>query len=238
MNITKEDHIGKIVADDYRTASIFKAHGIDFCCGGNRSLDEACKKDNIDVEELVEELNLNRDNDKDQSTDYQSWDMDLLADYIEKKHHRYVEKKIPELKTYLAKLVKVHGERHPELVEIHRLFNESGEELVSHMKKEEMILFPYVRQMAIGNNLQNPPFGTVKNPINMMTHEHDNEGNRFKKIAALSDNYTPPADACTTYQVAFQLLREFEEDLHKHIHLENNILFPRALEAENHLTNA
>jgi regulator of cell morphogenesis and NO signaling len=238
MSFSKENIIGEVVAKDFRTASVFKSHRIDFCCKGNRSIDEVCEKNNLNVDTLIEELNQSAQLSNEGNNDFQSWDMDLLADYIEKKHHRYVEKKIPELKAFLNKISQVHGERHPELIEIEALFTASAHELLAHMQKEEMILFPYVRKMATGENHNLPAFGTVQNPINMMMHEHDNEGERFRKIAGLSDNYTPPQDACTTYRVAFAMLNEFEEDLHKHIHLENNILFPKAIKAEKILTYA
>ena len=174
-----------------------------------------------------------------QITDYQSWPLDLLADYIEKKHHRYVQEKTLEIQPYLDKICKVHGERHPELLEIKEEFNASAGELAAHMKKEEMILFPFIRKMTKAK-LENTKvdaahFGTVKNPIQMMMNEHTVEGNRFRKIEELSNNYTPPLDACNTYRVSFALLKEFEQDLHLHIHLENNILFPRAIEIEKEL---
>lgn len=232
MNITAKSIVGELVAADYRTATVFKNHKIDFCCKGNRTIDEVCNKNQLDTEQLIEELNQLTEKSNYSTTDFASWDSDLLADYIEKKHHRYVEQKIPELKAYLNKIAKVHGQRHPELIEIEQLFTASAHELLQHMQKEENILFPFVRTMANGAQLERPHFGTVQNPIKMMMHEHDNEGERFRKIAELSDNYTPPADACTTYKVAFGMLKEFEEDLHLHIHLENNILFPRAIKAE------
>lgn len=242
MKITKESIVGDIVAHDYHAASVFKAHNIDFCCRGGRSIDEVCEAKNISADDLVTELTNATATPSSLLPDFQSWDMDLLADYIQKKHHRYVEKKAPELKAYLHKIAKVHGDKHPELQEIALLFDETAEELASHMKKEENILFPYVRQMneAIesNNTMQPLPFGTIKNPISVMHHEHDNEGVRFRKIAALSNNYTPPADACTTYKVAFSMLQEFEEDLHLHIHLENNILFPKAIESEQSVLHA
>lgn len=238
MNISKENIVGEVVAQDYRAASIFKSRGIDFCCKGNRTISEVCEKENIDAKALVTELNQLSSQNEQKTIDYQSWDMDLLADYIEKKHHRYVTAKIPELKAYLNKVAKVHGDRHPELIEIEKLFAASAQELLAHMKKEEMVLFPYVRKMAVTTSVQKPPFGTVQNPIAMMMHEHDNEGNRFRKIAALSNNYTPPQDACSTYKVAFALLEEFENDLHLHIHLENNILFPKAIASEQEVSYA
>ncbi len=151
-------------------------------------------------------------------------------------YHRYVEEKIQEIKSYLGKICKVHGNHHPELFEINELFHACAGELAMHMKKEELILFPFIRKM-VKAKLQGTPldashFGTVENPINMMKHEHDAEGERFRKIFQLSNSYTPPQDACNTYKVTFALLKEFEEDLHLHIHLENNILFPKAVEME------
>ncbi len=238
MNITKDNIVGEVVAKDYRAASIFKAHKIDFCCRGNRSIADVCENSKIDPNQLIDELNRTTSSTGDQSIDFASWDMDLLADYIEKKHHRYVEKTIPELKAYLNKVARVHGDRHPELIEIDQLFSASAGELTAHMKKEELILFPYVRLMAANNQPKQPHFGTVQNPVNMMMQEHDNEGERFRKIAALTNNYTPPADACATYKVSFALLKEFEDDLHLHIHLENNILFPKAIAAEQQLALA
>jgi regulator of cell morphogenesis and NO signaling len=238
MNYSKENIVGEVVATDFRTASVFKSHRIDFCCRGNRSIDDVCQTNGLNADSLVDELN-NIAQLKDESTpNFQTWDMDLLADYIEKKHHRYVEKRIPELKTYLNKIAKVHGERHPELSEIDDLFSASAYELLSHMQREETILFPYIRDLATQTNNEKPHFGTVRNPINVMMQEHDNEGVRFRKIAELSDNYNPPNDACITYKVAFEMLKEFEEDLHAHIHLENNILFPKAIATEASLVRA
>jgi len=231
--------VGQIVADDYRTAQVFKNYKIDFCCKGNRSIVEVASKYKIDPEQLIDEIKTAaRQGDGDKS-DFNTWHLDLLADYIEKKHHRYVEGQIPILKQYLAKLCKVHGERLPELFEIQEHFNASGGELTMHMKKEEMILFPWIRKMVEaerqGAELEKPHFGTVKNPIAMMMQEHDNEGERFRVIAELTNNYSPPAEACNTHRVAFSLLKEFEEDLHQHIHLENNILFPKAEAIEHKL---
>lgn len=232
MNSTMEKTIGQMVADDYRTAQVFKAHKIDFCCKGNRTLSEVAFKKGLDLEILMEELDQVQSKDLGDRPDVASWPLDLLVDYIEKKHHRYVEEHIPILNQYLDKLCRVHGERHPELFEIFEHFKASAGELAMHMKKEELVLFPWVRKMVEGladrETLEAPHFGTVRNPIQMMMQEHDNEGERFRKIAALSNDYTPPADACNTYRVTYSLLQEFEDDLHRHIHLENNILFPKA----------
>ncbi|WP_369049183.1 iron-sulfur cluster repair di-iron protein [Tenacibaculum sp. UWU-22] len=238
MNITAKSIVGELVAEDYRTATVFKQHKIDFCCKGNRTIDQVCENKQLDATKLIEELNESAKKQDNSTTNFASWDSDLLADYIEKKHHRYVENKIPELQAYLRKIAKVHGQRHLELIEIEQLFTASAHELLHHMQKEEFILFPFIRAMKNGKQLDRPHFGTVENPIKMMMHEHDNEGERFRKIATLSNDYTPPADACTTYKVAFAMLKEFEEDLHLHIHLENNILFPKAIEAEKTLNYA
>lgn len=224
--------IGEVVAKNYKTATVFKKHKIDFCCQGGRTIDEACQKKGISRWELMRELEEAMTDDQQDTTDYQSWPIDLLADYIEKTHHRYVEQRSAEIKPFLDKLCRVHGDRHPELFEINRLFSESTSELAQHMKKEELVLFPYIRNMVQARQagqVANPPhFGTVSNPIAMMMQEHDNEGERFRQIAKLTNDYQPPADACNTYRVTFALLQEFEEDLHLHIHLENNILFPKA----------
>lgn len=241
MNNTIEKTIGQMVVEDYRIAQVFKNHSIDFCCKGNRSVQEVAEKKTLNIDELLREIEEIHQLNNDENINFKSWPLDLLADYIEKKHHRYVEERIPVLKQYLDKLCQVHGQRHPELIKITEHFNASASELAMHMKKEELILFPWVRKMikAVQQN-ENPGaphFGTVQNPIQMMMQEHENEGERFRKIAALSNDYNPPADACNTYKVAFSLLQEFEEDLHRHIHLENNILFPKAKILEKQLGN-
>ncbi|HMU99359.1 MAG: iron-sulfur cluster repair di-iron protein [Bacteroidia bacterium] len=231
--------IGELVAKDYRTASVFKKYSIDFCCQGNRTIEEACEKKNIDTKKVLEDLVAMMESKSESTTDYQSWPLDLLADYIEKKHHRYVQEKTLEIQPYLDKICKVHGERHPELLKIKEEFNASAGELAAHMKKEELILFPFIRKMTQAKmeniKVDAAHFGTVINPIQMMMDEHTVEGNRFRKIEELSNNYTPPQDACNTYRVSFSLLKEFEQDLHLHIHLENNILFPKAIEIEKEL---
>lgn len=237
MNVSKNDVIGNLVAQDYRFASVFKSHKIDFCCQGNKTIEEACNKKNIDVETVLCDLEFASQKKESSTTDFNTWSLDLLIDHIEKNHHRFVEQSILEIKPYLNKVSSVHGDRHPELIEINHLFTAAASDLTNHMNKEEKVLFPYVRQLlqAKQENLQvdEPPFVTIQNPLLVLAGEHDTEGDRFRKIAALSNNYTPPEDACNTYKVTFALLQEFEEDLHLHIHLENNILFPKALELEN-----
>lgn len=236
METLEKITIGEYMAKDFRTAAVFSKYGIDFCCKGNRTIEEACEKKFIDVNEIREEINTVLATKSDNTIDFKSWPLDLLVDYIEKTHHRYVEEKTQILLPFLDKLCKVHGASHPELFEINELFKGCAGELAQHMKKEELILFPFIKKLVkaelTDELIQQPHFGTVENPIAMMMHEHDTEGERFRKIAELTNTYTPPADACNTYKVTFAMLQEFEQDLHKHIHLENNILFPAAAALE------
>ena len=240
MNINKNTLISEIVAHNYKAASIFKKYKVDFCCNGNRSIETISEENNISSEIIITELNESI-NEETLEMDYQNWSLDFLADYIYQNHHKYVEKQVPEILHYLDKICRVHGKKHPELLEIRKLFKKSAGELTMHMKKEELILFPFIKKVAQAaqNNtpLNKPPFETIKNPIDMMHNEHDDEGERFRKIEELSNNYTTPQDACNTYKIAFSLLKDFEQDLHKHIHLENNILFIKAIQTENQLYN-
>jgi regulator of cell morphogenesis and NO signaling len=228
--------IGEYVAKDFRTAAIFSKYGIDFCCRGNRTIEEATEKKDTDTKVIMEQINAVLATNNNNTIDFNSWPIDLLVDYIEKTHHRYVEEKTQVLLPFLNKLCKVHGANHPELFEINELFIGCSGELAQHMKKEELILFPFIKKMVkatLSDELiTQPHFGTVENPIAMMMHEHDAEGERFRKIAQLTNNYTPSPDACNTYRVTYAMLQEFEQDLHKHIHLENNILFPKAAKLE------
>lgn len=239
MNISKEDMISSIVAEDYRTAAIFEQAGIDFCCNGNRSIEKACADQDIKADELItrlQEVVTDSPGNRDVVNDYKSWPLDLLADFIEKEHHRYVTAQIPVIQSLLEKIVRVHGDRHPELAEIKAHFDTCANELTDHMKKEELILFPFIRKMVMakheGAEDLAAPFGTVRNPIKMMMQEHDTEGERFRRIKVLSNQYTVPEDGCNTYKAAYITLKLFEDDLHQHIHLENNILFPKSIELE------
>lgn len=236
MTIQEDQIIGELVAQDYRTASVFKKHNIDFCCQGNRTINDACEAKKIDEKVVVSELNTLLNSKTESATDYQNWPLDLLADYIERKHHRYVEEKTQEIIPYLDKIARVHGQRHPELLEINEHFKATAGELAMHMKKEELMIFPYIKKLVKAqqdnSSVAKPNFESVQYPIQAMMDDHTTEGERFRKIEALSNNYTPPEDGCNTYRVTFALLQEFEQDLHLHIHLENNILFPKAIELE------
>lgn len=223
--------VSKIVAQNYKTAQVFTAHGIDFCCNGGIPLEQACQQKGIDLQVVTKQIEQALATPE--AENFAAMPLDDLVRHIEKVHHIYVRNTIPALTAYLTKLCRVHGERHPELFEVKKLFDQSAVELLQHMAKEEEILFPYIQALAAAQRgqfpLSPPHFGHLQNPITLMESEHEQEGSRFKKIAALTDGFTPPKDACQTYRVAFMVLQEFETDLHKHIHLENNILFPNAL---------
>lgn len=230
MNISNSQTVGEVVANDFRTAAIFEKHGIDFCCKGNTPVQEACAKKNIAVDEVIKDLEALQSSAMEETTAYKAWSAKQLIDHIEEKHHRYVAEKIPVILQFLNKLCKVHGGRHPELHEVYQLFHDSAGELTQHMKKEELILFPRIMKLASASSETNGMTpGMVFSPIEMMMHEHDTEGERFRRISELTNNYQAPSDGCTTYQVTYAMLREFEQDLHLHIHLENNILFPKAI---------
>ncbi|MCO6499893.1 MAG: iron-sulfur cluster repair di-iron protein [Vicingus serpentipes] len=241
MEINEEITIGEVVAKDYRTASVFESLGIDFCCKGDRTINEACETTGIDINDLLEGINIALQKPVIVAiNDYNNWPLDKLAQHIESRHHKYVEQQIPPIKQHLKRICDVHGKNHPELFEVKELFNTSVGELIMHMKKEELILFPFIKKMIKAKNknekIAPPHFGTVENPIQMMMDEHNNEGERFEKINKITQNYKLPDDACGTYRACFGYLKEFEEDLHLHIHLENNILFPKAIELEKQLT--
>lgn len=236
MNLSEET-IGNIVAKDYRSAEVFEQLGIDFCCQGNRTIAIACKDSNLEPEEVISALQkqLSKENfANEQNANFGSWPLDLLCDYIEKKHHRYVRKQIPVINAYLEKIEKVHGNKHPFLSTVSKLFASGGRELQSHMQKEEKVLFPAIRnmidpQIIIDKKDRSCNFDSIQQPINKMMDEHDAEGNRFRQIRALTQEFTLPSDACETFRLTYLALQDFEKDLHQHIHLENNILFPKAI---------
>lgn len=236
MNILEDTIVKDVVKKNFKTAKVFQAHNIDYCCGGNKAITDACKEKGVSQDQLISQLN-NILSQTDADTEYiNNLSLAELSDHIVKKHHAYVRDHIPFLEKNLEKIVRVHGSNHPELAEIQRLFHISAGELTMHMQKEELMLFPYIKRLETAKNsnseIPKAPFGSVANPINMMMADHENEGGRFSEISNLSGNYAPPDDACTTYEVTFKHLQEFEQDLHRHIHLENNILFPEALAME------
>lgn len=239
MDTVQKKTIGAYVAQDFRTAALFSKYKIDFCCKGDKTLEEVCQTKGLDIHQIENEINSVLNSSSSSEIDFKSFSPNLLIEYIVETHHEYIREKTPVLSAYLDKLCKVHGDRHPELFEINYLFSVSATDLLQHLQKEESILFPYIKIMtnAIKNNenIQQPGFGSVENPIEMLKQEHETEGDLFVEIAKLTNGYTPPNDACETYKVTFAMLKEYEEDLHKHIHLENNILFEKAKEMEQKL---
>lgn len=240
MKIDAKTIVGDIVKENYKVAPVLEKHKIDFCCGGNISLDEACSRASVDEGELIPKLEEVMQEEDFDARFIRSLELDQLADYIEKRHHAYVKEKIPFLKAKLAKLCSVHGEHHPELFEVEELFTESAQNLSMHLMKEELILFPQIRKLvkaSKGESVDLSDLQGVESPIKVMLAEHDAEGDRFKTISELTNGYQTPDNGCNTYEVTMRTLQEFEEDLHRHIHLENNILFPEALILEEKLVD-
>lgn len=234
-----EETLGQIAAKDLRKAEIFKKYGLDFCCGGKKTVKEACAEKGLDVTKVEQELQYADKNPTARPLPYGDWSLDFLADYIVNTHHSYVRKSLPDLRTYAAKVASVHGDHHPELLRINQLVEDVNAELSTHMVKEEKVLFPYIKELVVAKDKKQPAqaahFGTVQNPINMMEMEHELVGKNLEEIRTLSNNYALPEDACASYSLLYKMLAEFEDDLFTHIHLENNILFPKALEIEKQL---
>ncbi|MCC6182740.1 MAG: iron-sulfur cluster repair di-iron protein [Bacteroidia bacterium] len=225
--------IGEIVAKDLRKAEVFKKYGIDFCCGGKKTVRQKCSEKGIDPTQIEKELKQPIHNATQQSNlNYDEWSLDFLADYIVNTHHNYVKKYLPDITTYANKVAKVHGNHHPELSEIKELVEQINHELTIHMKEEETKLFPLIKQLV--NTKNNPSkteveaFKNFNALINETEEEHDSIGRLLEKIRRLNNNYAIPEDACTSYKLLYKMLEEFENDLFTHIHLENNILFTKA----------
>jgi regulator of cell morphogenesis and NO signaling len=227
-----EQTVAEVVSQDIAKAHIFKKYGIDFCCGGGISLQAAAAKKGINASTLLAELN-SIPAESSGSIPFHTWSARLLCDYIEETHHRYVLDALPLLRAYADKVVRVHGESHPPLKEIAGLLAAVDSELRQHMQKEERILFPWIRSTELSRRNGQPapplPFGSFANPISMMHLEHESAGEAMHRIADLTMQYTPPHWACNTFKAFYDKLREFEEDLHIHVHLENNILFPKTM---------
>ena len=227
MENYKDLKVGEIVTRDFRAAEIFKNVGIDFCCGGNQSLDEACKEKNIDSSLLETELGKLQNTTVNAMHNFNEWSLDFLCDYIVNTHHKTVLNLLPQLTFYTQKIADVHGDNHPELIEIASLFSQINNELLQHLDKEEEVLFPAIKSVLKTDAAESKE--TVISEITRMTGEHEFAGGAMDRINVLSDNYSVPADGCSTYQVTYKLLEQFEDDLHIHVHLENNILYPKAL---------
>ena len=235
MTTLQDRTVADVVTENIKAAHVFKKHGIDFCCGGRISIQRACEKAKVDTSLLLAELQ-NLDTAPDRGSDYNSWNLDFLTDHIINVHHHYVEENSPLLLQYSKRVNHVHGHHYTELAEIESLVLQLVQAMAGHQRKEELILFPFIKKLVKaereGSEIPSVHFGSVENPINMMEHEHTEAGEILVRIAELSNNYTPPQGACNTYRAFYAKLEEFEQDLHHHIHLENNILFPKALKLE------
>ena len=234
--------IKDMVTEDFRTAAVFEKYSIDFCCGGKKPLEAACLEQGVNVADVLADLHNLDQVAASGGARFAEWDLDLLAQYIVQNHHQYLRRIIPSLSAHTEKVASVHGKNHSELLGIAEQFAAIANELSGHMMKEERILFPYISALAAarrdGTKPQRPPFQTLRNPITMMEAEHQSAGDGLAFIRTLSHGYTVPADGCTTYRVTYQELEEFERDLHQHVHLENNILFPKAIELEDALLSS
>jgi len=228
--------VGEIASTNPQSTKILEEAGLDYCCGGHESLHDACAHAGIPAEQILARLRASRAEAGPADADWASAPLADLTRHIREKHHRYVREAIPRVRALAGKVHAKHGANHPEILEIERLFLLLGQEMIMHMQKEEQILFPYIealeRCVKAKEPLEPPFFQTVRNPIYAMMKEHDSAGELTKQIRRISREYAPPPDACASYQALYQDLREFEADLHQHVHLENNILFPRAVELE------
>ena len=221
-------NVGDIVADDFRTSSLFKNAGIDFCCGGKQTLAEACFEKGINADDLEVEIKKVIDEPVNPGMKFKEFEPGFLCDYIVNTHHKFVLKNLPELVFYTNKIATVHGDHHPELVEVAKLFSQINTELLQHLKKEEEVFFPAIKEVvALGSPNAKE---TIHSEIKRLSGEHDFAGAAMDEINKITNGYRLPEDACKTYQVTFKLLEQFEDDLHIHVHLENNILFGKALD--------
>lgn len=233
--------ITDIVTLDYRTADVFTRHGIDYCCGGKLSLSMACQIRNLDVREIKKELNESiRDIHVSPSLPFDQWDVDFLSDYITNVHHTYIRRTLPVLKDYIERFVAGHRKKMSWLDELQKIYEQLSRHLMPHLQQEEEIIFPYVKQIAHAYNGQEPYarllVRTLRKPVeDVMHHEHNTLGKLLNRLRELTNNYHIDSDACTSHRVVFHKLRELDNDLVQHIHLENNVLFPRAIAMETEL---
>jgi regulator of cell morphogenesis and NO signaling len=237
MSISPETTVRDIAAEYPSTVRVFEKAGIDYCCGGARSLQEACDSGNLDVEELL--ARLQQAEAEALPADLRDWKAAKLSEVITQiveRHHEYVRSESPRIQALITKVISRHGDTQPHLDEVRKRFETLSHDMSTHMMKEEQVLFPYIARMeqavSAGKPIPPPFFGTVQNPVRAMMNEHDDAGVLTKEIRDLTSGYTPPASACPTYRAMLTSLSDFEQDLHRHVHLENNILFPRAVKLE------
>jgi regulator of cell morphogenesis and NO signaling len=230
--------VGQIAAKDIRKAEVFIKLGIDFCCGGKKSLKQACDEKGLDLA-VVESALTNANEASKVSENYDRWSPDFLADYIFNKHHQYYYDEAPVIGELLTKVVDHHGDRFPELEEVYRLYVTLVQELNSHFAKEEKVLFPFIKTLVqakqTGNMQQLESQFSLSGPIQMMEVDHDAAGDILAELSEVTNSYTAPEGACNSFQFLYRKLKGLDEDLHQHIHLENNILFPKALSLEKEL---
>ena len=224
--------VGEIVAADYRTAKVFEAHGIDFCCGGKVAISAICHEKKVDPAALLQELETVKSEEIDRSQNYSSWALPFLADYIVNTHHVYLKDNDGQIAAYARKIAEVHGAHHPEVIEIADIFDKIATDMAAHLKEEEEVFFPAVKRAdaarIAGNTLDAKDREVIKSSLAKLGREHEEIGDAIHTIRHLSKEYAIPDDVCNTFMVTYQKLKEFEDDLHKHVHLENNILFPKA----------
>ena len=230
--------VGELAAENPAATRVFEELGIDYCCGGGNTLEQACRAARVPLEQVMDSMEMALETGRAMAHD-QDWKMDSLAGliaHIRNTHHQYTRAAIARLGPLFDKVCSVHGENHPELGRMRAAFGGLAQELATHLTKEEMVLFPYIVRMEEAVVEKSPvlpaPFGSVQNPVAMMLDEHDAAGQALREMRAAGSGYIAPPDACASYCSLYQALAEFEADLHQHIHLENNILFPRAIEME------
>jgi regulator of cell morphogenesis and NO signaling len=234
MTIATTKTVGEIAAETPNATREFEKLGIDYCCGGSRTLGEVCAEAKISVEEVLARLEKSSAvTTPGESIDWQNQPLADLIAHITSTHHVFVRQECPRIDALAGKVVAVHGKNHPELLQVQAVFSALGEELHVHLMKEEQVLFPYLVRLEesfiAGEPAPPAMFGPVVNPVRMMMQEHDNAGDALRSLRSITNDYSVPADACISYRTLYQALQGFEADLHQHIHLENNILFPRAV---------
>jgi regulator of cell morphogenesis and NO signaling len=232
MTSRSETTIGAIVADDFRTASVFERYGIDFCCGGKITLAAICREKGLDVATLLQEIDEVKGTPVDRSQNYTAWALPFLAEYIVNTHHAYLNENTPQIEAYANKIAMVHGAHHPEVIEIATIFAKIATDMAAHLRQEEEVLFPAIKRIDAARRAGNTPEAadveTIKVTLIRLDQEHQEIGDAVHAIRHLARGYAIPEDVCNTFAVTYHKLREFEDDLHKHVHLENNILFPKA----------
>lgn len=231
--ISSEMTVREVAARVPESTRLFETLQIDYCCGGNRPLTEACASAGVEVDSVMEQLSvLGKSAPTDKAVDFQKLSLTDLITHIVDTHHVFTKSEMSRLRALVTKVISAHGANHPELLTVGELFQRLCADLEPHMFKEEQVLFPYIIRMEKAETVLLAPFGTVRNPIRMMMMEHDTAGDILRKLRAVTADYRVPSDACISYQTLYQALEGFEKDLHQHIHLENNILFPKAVELE------